>query len=79
MVKPFREINSKWYISKFIYPFDYYPNYPHGGTIIISRSLIIQLNQLLYSIELFPSDNVLIGIVLDKLNISIIHIENILF
>ncbi|VDP81554.1 unnamed protein product [Schistosoma mattheei] len=76
---PFREINSKWYISKFIYPFDYYPNYPLGGTIIISRSLINQLNQLLYSIELFPFDDVLIGIVLDKLNISIIHIENILF
>ncbi|VDP45306.1 unnamed protein product [Schistosoma margrebowiei] len=76
---PFREINSKWYISKFIYPFDYYPNYPLGGTIIISRSLINQLNQLLYSIELFPFDDVLIGIVLNKLNISIIHIENILF
>ncbi|CAH8475265.1 unnamed protein product [Schistosoma bovis] len=76
---PFREINSKWYMPKFIYPFDNYPNYPLGGTIIISRSLINQLNQLLYSIELFPFDDVLIGIVLDKLNISIIHIENILF
>ncbi|CAH8448753.1 unnamed protein product [Schistosoma rodhaini] len=75
---PFRIKTNKWFISKYKYPFKYYPNYPLGGTIIMSRPVMYHLYELLRHIKLFPFDDVLIGIVLDKLNITIHHIDNIL-
>ncbi|TNN19831.1 Beta-1,3-galactosyltransferase 1 [Schistosoma japonicum] len=76
--KPFRLLNSKWFISKHIYPFKSYPNYPIGGTIIFSRPVIIALNKKLRNVQLFPFDDVLIGIILEKLEISIHHLSSIL-
>ncbi|CAH8444553.1 unnamed protein product [Schistosoma turkestanicum] len=76
--KPFRALNSKWFISRQIYPFDSYPDYPLGGTMIFSRPVIITMNEQLRHMRLFPFDDVLIGIILEKLKIPIIHLENIL-
>ncbi|KAK4472447.1 hypothetical protein MN116_003700 [Schistosoma mekongi] len=76
--KPIRLLNSKWFISKYIYPFKFYPYYPIGGTIIFSRPVIIALNKKLQYIKLFPFDDVLIGIILEKLEISINHLSSIL-
>ncbi|VDQ06990.1 unnamed protein product [Trichobilharzia regenti] len=76
--KPFRTNTSKWSIAKKVYPFDFYPAYPLGGTIIFSRPVTIELNKKLIHMKLFPFDDVLLGIVLAKMKISIFPIKNIL-
>ncbi|CAH8290834.1 unnamed protein product [Heterobilharzia americana] len=76
---PFRNENSKWFISNRNFPFNSYPSYPIGGTIIFSRPVVITLNKILRHMKLFPFDDVLIGIILEKLQIPIVHIKNIFF
>ncbi|CAH8830923.1 unnamed protein product [Trichobilharzia szidati] len=75
--KPFRTNKSKWFISKTVFPFNSYPSYPLGGTIIFSRPVISELNKKLIHMKLFPFDDVLLGIVLQKMKIPIFFIKNI--
>ncbi|XP_011677717.1 beta-1,3-galactosyltransferase 5-like [Strongylocentrotus purpuratus] len=72
--KPFRNVWSKWYMPEDIYPDETYPPYPLGPGYVMSHHVVKKLY--LISRETpatIPFDDVYCGMLLHKLNISIVH------
>ncbi|XP_011677724.2 beta-1,3-galactosyltransferase 1-like [Strongylocentrotus purpuratus] len=71
--KPFRNVDSKWYIPEDIYPDKTYPLFPYGHGYVMSHPVVEKL--FLISRETparIPFDDVYCGILLDKLSIGIV-------
>ncbi|CAG2100435.1 unnamed protein product [Medioppia subpectinata] len=71
--KPYRDINDKWYVPKYLYDKDYYPPYVLGGAYIISADIIESLHNSAISNDhiLYIEDLYLTGIIRQKYNIEI--------
>ncbi|KAK4472454.1 hypothetical protein MN116_003705 [Schistosoma mekongi] len=74
---PVRFPLSKWYVSYSEYPYNLYPPFPTGGTIILSMPVAQLLSIGLRYTKLLPFEDVVIGIVLYKLGISPVHLDNV--
>lgn len=68
--KPVRDPDSKWYISWEEYPFDYWPPYVGGSSMIAHMDIIQAMQKTFPYIRALSFDDVYLGIVLNKLAIS---------
>ncbi|TGZ60116.1 hypothetical protein CRM22_008735 [Opisthorchis felineus] len=77
--QPRRSPFSKWYVPYNAYPFHIYPDYPTGGTIIISMPMVKLLSTVMPYTAYLYIDDVLLGILLHKLGINPVHLDGIHF
>ena len=71
--KPFRDKSSKWYTTLQEYPCDTYPPYLSGGAILISTKVAKLLKTAFPYVQYFHIDDVYLGMVAKKLNITPLH------
>lgn len=67
--KPVRDPSSKWYISWEEYPFDYWPPYVGGSSMIAHINVIKDMQKIFPYVRPLNFDDVYLGIVLNKLNV----------
>ena len=68
-----RNPESKWYVSKEQFPFDYYPNYASGtGYLMSSDVLSKMLHHSMYN-KPFPNEDAYVGYMMEKAGVSAIH------
>ncbi|XP_048727056.1 beta-1,3-galactosyltransferase brn-like [Ostrea edulis] len=67
--KPVRDPHSKWYISWEEYPFDFWPPYVGGSSMIASMDIVKDMQKIFPYVRPLSFDDVYLGIVLNKLGI----------
>ncbi|KAK3100761.1 hypothetical protein FSP39_024957 [Pinctada imbricata] len=83
--RPAREEQSPWYISKKDYPYLIYPQYLAGCAMFLSQNVVQKINMIFPYVKYLPFDDVLLGIVANKLGIRLhsneflnnVHINNV--
>ncbi|XP_070616615.1 UDP-GlcNAc:betaGal beta-1,3-N-acetylglucosaminyltransferase 9-like [Erythrolamprus reginae] len=68
--RPIRNQKSKYYIPKTMYGLDMYPAYAGGGGFLLSISTLKKLAQACTQVELFPIDDVFLGMCLQRINLK---------
>lgn len=70
--EPIRNPASKYYIPELIWPEEAgkYPPYFSGACYLLSGSVAIAMAKVQKSVSIFPLDDVYIGILLEKLNLT---------
>ncbi|XP_032887248.1 UDP-GlcNAc:betaGal beta-1,3-N-acetylglucosaminyltransferase 7 isoform X2 [Amblyraja radiata] len=71
--KPIRKKENKYYIPEGLYNKTYYPPYVGGGGFVMSGSLAQQLYVVSEGLELYPIDDVFLGMCLELLGITPIN------
>ncbi|XP_062594315.1 beta-1,3-galactosyltransferase 5-like isoform X2 [Saccostrea cucullata] len=69
----YRNPKHKWYLSKEDYPQNVLPPYFPGGVYLVSATIAKQLVSNFHSVKWLPIDDVYIGLVAQKLNITLTH------
>ncbi|OON19197.1 N-acetyllactosaminide 3-alpha-galactosyltransferase [Opisthorchis viverrini] len=64
---------SKWGISKSLYPFGSYPNFLSGGSQLIGAQLALDIYISSRFTNYFPLDDVFTGLILNKLMVTPVH------
>lgn len=67
--KPIRKKESKYYIPEALYNKTYYPPYAGGGGFIMDASLARRLHWVANTMELYPIDDVFLGMCLEVLEV----------
>nr|XP_056718663.1 UDP-GlcNAc:betaGal beta-1,3-N-acetylglucosaminyltransferase 9 [Euleptes europaea] len=67
---PIRVRKSKYYIPESMYGLDMYPAYAGGGGFVLSSSTMKKLSQACGEVELFPIDDVFLGMCLQRINLK---------
>lgn len=67
--KPIRKKESKYYIPETLYNKTYYPPYAGGGGFIMDASLARRLHWVAKSMDLYPIDDVYLGMCLEVLEV----------
>ncbi|KAJ7312042.1 hypothetical protein JRQ81_006374 [Phrynocephalus forsythii] len=67
---PIRTRKSKYYIPETMYGLGMYPAYAGGGGFLLSRSTMKKLSQACGQVELFPIDDVFLGMCLQRINLK---------
>ncbi|XP_054856555.1 UDP-GlcNAc:betaGal beta-1,3-N-acetylglucosaminyltransferase 9 [Eublepharis macularius] len=71
---PIRVRKSKYYIPESMYGLDVYPAYAGGGGFLLSSSTMKKLSKACGEVELFPIDDVFLGMCLQRINLKpILH------
>jgi hypothetical protein len=70
---PYRDINSKWYISDDDYPFDRWPPYLGGGAFVLSMQMASKFQIAFPYVKAIHIDDTYLGIVAKKIGIKFIH------
>ncbi|XP_071488041.1 UDP-GalNAc:beta-1,3-N-acetylgalactosaminyltransferase 1-like [Diadema antillarum] len=68
---PIRNVKNKWYTPKHLFPGSMYPPYPQGHGYILSMDLAVRLYRVSTEVPLFPWEDVFVGILLDKLGVTV--------
>ncbi|XP_069753171.1 UDP-GlcNAc:betaGal beta-1,3-N-acetylglucosaminyltransferase 7 isoform X2 [Narcine bancroftii] len=71
--KPIRKKENKYYIPEGLYNKTYYPPYVGGGGFLMAGSLARRLYVVSESLELYPIDDVFLGMCLERLRITPVH------
>ncbi|XP_072110646.1 UDP-GlcNAc:betaGal beta-1,3-N-acetylglucosaminyltransferase 7 isoform X2 [Mobula birostris] len=71
--KPIRRKENKYYIPEGLYNKTYYPPYVGGGGFLMAGSLARRLHEVSESLDLYPIDDVFLGMCLELLGITPIH------
>ncbi|XP_038595934.1 UDP-GlcNAc:betaGal beta-1,3-N-acetylglucosaminyltransferase 9 [Tachyglossus aculeatus] len=67
--QPIRARNSKYYIPKKVYGLGVYPAYAGGGGFLLSGAAVHQLSRACREVELFPIDDVFLGMCLQRIGL----------
>ncbi|KAM7294201.1 beta-1,3-galactosyltransferase brn-like [Ixodes scapularis] len=70
---PYRAYLNKWYVSLSEYPFNRYPPFPVGGSIVMSMPALIELYHMARYTRQFRLDDVFLGIVARKVGLRPMH------
>ncbi|XP_063801494.1 UDP-GlcNAc:betaGal beta-1,3-N-acetylglucosaminyltransferase 9 [Pseudophryne corroboree] len=68
--KPIRSKKSKYYIPETMYGLGIYPAYAGGGGFLMSGVTMRKLSQSCKEVELFPIDDVFLGMCLQRINLT---------
>ncbi|XP_069824571.1 UDP-GlcNAc:betaGal beta-1,3-N-acetylglucosaminyltransferase 9 [Dendropsophus ebraccatus] len=68
--KPIRSKNSKYYIPETMYGLGMYPAYAGGGGFLMSGITMKKLSKSCNEVELFPIDDVFLGMCLQRINLT---------
>lgn len=68
--KPIRKKENKYYIPRSLYDKTYYPPYAGGGGFLMDGPLARRLHSVSDSLELFPIDDVFLGMCLELLHVA---------
>ncbi|XP_073707124.1 UDP-GlcNAc:betaGal beta-1,3-N-acetylglucosaminyltransferase 9-like [Garra rufa] len=68
--KPIRRRNSKYYVPEFIYGQGIYPSYAGGGGFVMSGHTALKLHLACQEVELFPIDDVFLGMCLLRIGLQ---------
>ncbi|XP_066541657.1 UDP-GlcNAc:betaGal beta-1,3-N-acetylglucosaminyltransferase 9 [Hoplias malabaricus] len=68
--KPIRRRNSKYFVPEFIYGQGVYPSYAGGGGFVMSGHTALRLHLACEEVELFPIDDVFLGMCLLRIGLK---------
>ncbi|XP_052072049.1 beta-1,3-galactosyltransferase brn-like isoform X3 [Mytilus californianus] len=71
--RPYREKSSKWFTSLEEYPFDYWPQYIIGGTLLTNMKVVKSLAYSIPFTRIIRMEDVFIGILSKLLKINVVH------
>ncbi|XP_070542326.1 uncharacterized protein [Ptychodera flava] len=74
--RPVRNTASQWYISEAIWPNATYPPYLEGSTFLLSVDVFLRASELFQELVFFPFEDVYLGVILEKLQLNLTHINN---
>ncbi|XP_048112807.1 UDP-GlcNAc:betaGal beta-1,3-N-acetylglucosaminyltransferase 9 [Alosa alosa] len=68
--RPIRRRSSKYYVPEFVYGQGVYPSYAGGGGFVMSGHTALQLNRACQDVEVFPIDDVFLGMCLQRIGLQ---------
>ncbi|KAL2093164.1 hypothetical protein ACEWY4_010476 [Coilia grayii] len=68
--RPIRRRNSKYFVPEFVYGQGVYPSYAGGGGFVMSGHTALRLNRACQEVELFPIDDVFLGMCLLRIGLQ---------
>ncbi|XP_076975048.1 beta-1,3-galactosyltransferase 5-like isoform X2 [Tamandua tetradactyla] len=78
---PIRKKVNKWFVSKYVYPWDKYPPFCSGTGYVFSSDVASQVYNVSESVPFIKLEDVFVGLCLEKLNIKLeeLHSEQTFF
>ncbi|XP_062406268.1 N-acetyllactosaminide beta-1,3-N-acetylglucosaminyltransferase 4-like [Sardina pilchardus] len=70
---PIRDRRSKYFVPVEVHPAKLYPRFPSGGGYLMSRQTMLGLDVAAQKVELFPLDDVFLGLCLEHMGVKLIH------
>ncbi|XP_063444300.1 beta-1,3-galactosyltransferase brn-like isoform X3 [Mytilus trossulus] len=71
--RPYRDKSSKWFTSLEEYPFDYWPQYLIGGTLLTNMKVVKSLAYSIPFTRIIRMEDAFIGILSKLLKINVVH------
>ncbi|XP_064808039.1 UDP-GlcNAc:betaGal beta-1,3-N-acetylglucosaminyltransferase 9-like [Oncorhynchus masou masou] len=73
--RPIRRRSSKYFVPEFVYGQTMYPSYAGGGGFVMSGHTARRLSEACQQVELFPIDDVFLGMCLQRIGVKPSHHE----